>query len=383
MAGRLRITASCIAVAVAAAKTAPAVYWRASPVAESQSTLYAGAFGPTPSVRLCSGPSGCASWTPVTLLDGWNHSVKFAYPSCDGPCRFQFCAATDGPCTDVPDPNSPDVWFTMAIPPLQGTTFSPSMTGSAAVLVNSAGLLRVVGRSLAFQATGEGGALECVFGGARQSVASTTLLLNASMAPVAAQSATCFEATFNLTSALAGIAPSTSFPGAVLQTPFGTYSFPVAVAPAAPAAPLTVIDVDAQAGGNVSAALAMASALPGYKLVSLGPHAYALSEPLAVPGQTVLAGQGAAASALVFTLPSAGPAPSGVITGSGSNWGLRDVALTLLDAPAKTPAVWMQPGSANFSALRVNVTMQQVCPRTVCARTAGCVPRALLAGQRL
>ena len=85
-----------------ASQVAPEVYWRASPVAKGTATLYAGSFGPTPTVRLCSGTSGCELWSPVMLLDGWNHSVKFAMPSCDPePCRFQFCSNSAGPCTDV------------------------------------------------------------------------------------------------------------------------------------------------------------------------------------------------------------------------------------------------------------------------------------------
>jgi hypothetical protein len=348
------LTATVTGVA-ALADIAPAVYWRASPVAPGQATLFAGAFGPAPSVRLCSGSVGCTSWSPVPLLDGWNYSVKFEMPTCDGPCRFQFCAAPTGPCSDVADPNVPDVWFTMPSPPLLGTTFSPSLTGASSVVVNGPeverSLLRVAGRALAFVDN------QCVFAGARQTVPSTLLVLNASIS-IAADNATCFEATFDLSAALLGA--DSSFPGAALVTPYGSFPLPITVAPAVPPAPVSVIDVDAQAGGNVSAALAQAAQLPGFKIVLLGPGTYAQNAPLIVPNNTVLAGQGSGTSVLTFELPSSGPTPSATLSGAGDNWGLRDFSLSLLDAPAKTPAVWMPPETTNFTALRVNITLLQV-----------------------
>ena len=350
------------------AEAQPTVYWRASPVSAGQATLYAGAFGPTPSVRLCTSPSGCSSWDPIDLLDGWNASVKFALPNCDGPCRFQFCADSET-CTDVGDPNAPDIWFAMAHPPLQGSTFSPSTTGSPTVLVNAPhpnSTLRIAGRSLAFQPTGPGGSLQCVFAGSRQGVSSTVLVLNSSLAPIAADNATCYEASFDLSSALAA-SGALAFPDAVVQTPFGSFPLPITVAPTAPPAPLTVINVDSQAGGNVSAALAQAAAVPGYKLVMLGAHSYALTAPIAVPASTVLAGLGSV-SVLSFSIPSGGPAPHAAVSGEGSNWGLRDLSITLIDAPAKTPAVWMPPLTSNFSAQRLNVTMQQVRDGAVTAK---------------
>lgn len=351
-----------VAVAVRASlvEAQPIVYWRASPVAAGQATLYAGSFGPKPSVRLCTSPSGCSSWDPIDLLDGWNASVKFALPNCGGPCRFQFCADSET-CTNVGDPNAPDVWFAMAHPPLHGSTFSPSTTGSPTVLVNAPhpnSTLRIAGRSLAFQPTGPGGSLQCVFAGSRQGVSSTVLVLNSSLAPIAADDATCYEASFDLSAALAA-SGALAFPDAVVQTPFGSFPLPITVAPAAPPAPLTVINVDSQAGGNVSAALAQAAALPGYKLVMLGAHSYMLTAPIAVPASTVLAGLGNV-SVLSFSIPSGGAAPHAAVSGAGSDWGLRDLSITLVDAPAKTPAVWMPPATSNFTALRLNVTMEQV-----------------------
>jgi hypothetical protein len=138
--------------------------------------------------------------------------------------------------------------------------------------------------------------------------------------------------------------------------------------------------VDTDAGGNVSAALAQvcavcndlrapwrgdafalsqAAALPGDKRVVLGAHAYALSTPIVVPNHTMLVGAAADASALVFTLAGTA-APDGVIAGAGSDWGLRSLAVVLLEAPAKTPAVRMHAATSNFSALGVNITMLQV-----------------------
>lgn len=236
----------------------PEVYWHASPVAANESTLFAGSFGETPSVRLCAESSvDCSSWIPVELLDGWDHGVKFAMPRCPGGCHFQFCTSEAGPCVDVADPNTPDVWFAMAYPPLLGTTFSPVPTGGS-ILVNGPGaashsLLRVFGRAIAFTG-GPGDALTCIPATERQGVLSSTLTLNAATPPIATTKATCFEATFDIEAALV-VAGAGPFPDAVLTTPMGVFALPLMVAPAPAPSPFTVIDVDADSGGNVSAAL--------------------------------------------------------------------------------------------------------------------------------
>jgi hypothetical protein len=258
---KIRIVSSVLLIATpSCAQVAPRVYWWSSPVAVNESTSFAGGFGPTPSVRLCANSSvDCSTWTPVALLDGWDHGVKFVMPLCASPgCRFQFCSSVNGPCIDVADPNSPDIWFTMASPPLVGTSFSPGPTDGP-TLVNGPGgvrhsILRVYGRSVAF-APGPNGLLSCIPATSRQEVETTTLTLSADVQPVSALNATCFEATFDLESALtlAGVGP---FPDAVVTTPFGTFSVPIAVVPVPPSAGLTVIDVDADADGNVTAALA-------------------------------------------------------------------------------------------------------------------------------
>jgi hypothetical protein len=102
-----------------------------------------------------------------------------------------------------------------------------------------------------------------------------------------------------------------------------------------------------------------AATLPGDKRVVLAAHAYPLTAPLTVPNHTVITGAAATSSSLVFSLPSTG-ASTPAVSGSGSHWGLRYLSLVLLSAAAKTPAVAMLPGTTNFSAVGVNVTMQQL-----------------------
>ena len=380
---RLLSLASLVAPLVVAQSLAPVVYWRASPVTVNDSTLFAGSFGTSPSVFVCGTPSGnCTEWNPVPVLDAWEQGIKFSMPVCPATgCRFQICSEP-GNCIAVADPNSPDIWFAMAHPPLPGTTFSPLPTGGS-VLVNAPGaaarsVLRVFGRSLAFT-PGSFGAPQCVPATQRQDASATVLTLSASGPSIPASNATCFEATFDLETAL-GAAGGGPFPDAVVATPFGTFPVPLVIAPARPSSALTTIDVDADAGGNVSAALAQvcnvcnalpyhcealsfsllqAAAILGDKRVVLGAHAYALSTPLVVPNRTMLAGAAADASALVFTLAGTA-APDAVITGAGSDWGLRSLSIVLLEAPAKTPAVRMHAATSNFSALGVNITMLQV-----------------------
>jgi hypothetical protein len=175
--------------------------------------------------------------------------------------------------------------------------------------------------------------------------------------PLSALNATCYELTFDLSSALGG--GSSSFPDAVLQTPFGAFALPLALAPAPAPSPLTVISVDADAGGNVSAALAAAAAVPGSKLVQLGPRPYQLSSQLLVPNNTVLAGTGSEGAALHFSLQGNEAGSVKAIVGAGSHWGLRDFGISILQAPAATPAIWMQPGSVNFSASGLSISLLQ------------------------
>jgi hypothetical protein len=101
-----------------------------------------------------------------------------------------------------------------------------------------------------------------------------------------------------------------------------------------------------------------AAALAGDKHVVLGPHSYALFVPLVVPNRTLLVGADVASSILNFSLPGTA-APAAAISGSGDDWGMRSLTLLVTTAPAKTPAVLMRHGTANFSALGVNVTLMQ------------------------
>lgn len=378
---------------VAGSGLSPAIYWHVSPVGASSTALFAGAFASPnasapPTAFLCpSGAASCASsGAALPLLLGWEGSVAFTYPpacasaSSAGACAFQFCSGADpSACTTVPDPNAPDVWWAVAHPPLPGTVFVPGPTGDGSVLVNDGAgalvsggaggggsLLRLFGRALAFAG---GGALECIPATGRTPSASSTLRLSAQAPPLPALVATCYELTFNLSAAPAqgGLAPGVgAYPDATLTTPFGSFALPLVVAATTPPSsggtgPVT-IDVDGDAGGNVSAALALAAAAgPGGAIVVLGAHAYALSQPLSMPNGTALVGAGAAASVLVFSFPPEGQVPgSAAISGAGSSdWGLFDLGVLILSAPAGTAAVHMAPGTANMTALRVNVTMAQ------------------------
>lgn len=261
---RLLSFASLVAPLVVAQSLAPEVYWRASPVAINETTLFAGSFGATPSVFVCGTSSeNCTAWDPVPVLDAWDQGIKFSMPACPATgCRFQICSEP-GTCIAVADPNSPDIWFAMAHPPLPGTTFSPMPTGGS-ILVNAPGaparsVLRVFGRSLAFT-PGSAGALQCVPATQRQDASATVLTLSASGPFVPASNATCFEASFDLEAVL-GTAGGGPFPDAVVTTPYGKFSVPLVVAPAPPSSGLTVIEVDTDAGGNVSAALAQVCAV--------------------------------------------------------------------------------------------------------------------------
>lgn len=360
-------------LAALAASAAPAVYWRTSPVSANQTVLVAGAgFGATPSAYACLDGPACLSLQQLPLAAAsWESSLFFPYPAqcalARPPCALALCSAAQRPpspaCTVTVDPNAPEVIFAARGSPLGGggAVYTPARAGNLTLAPASDGstVLRLFGRALAF-AAGAGGALECVPAGQRGPAPTTLLLLHPGAPPVPAATATCYEAAFDLTLALSA-AGGGPFPLAAVQTPFGAFPVALALAPAPPSPPPApaVIDVDRDAGGSVAAALLAAAAhsASGGARVRLGPRDYPQSAALTVPNDTVIEGAGAGASSLTFALQA--PAPVAALTG-GWRWGLQDLAVAVTAAPPRTAAVWMQPGTGNFSLLRAAIALSQV-----------------------
>lgn len=363
---------SLVIMAIAAAQ--PAVYWHSSPVPAGGTALFAGAFGNSsagvPTAFLCR-DTNCVAPIAMDTLLAYEGSIAFPYPrdcsssSSDFTCSFRLC---NNVCVTAADPNAPDLWFAMAAKSsLPGTTWAPlpgggDGSGSGALLVRGVSsdedsLLRVFGRSLAW--TDVDGTWVCVPSTALTASLTTTLVLAPGAEPLPALTASCWEATFNLSASAAFV--GAAFPDAQLVTPYGAAALPLTVVPMPPPAALTVIDVDGDAGGSVAAALAAAAAAPGDKLVRLGARAYPQASPLIVPNNTRLEGAGAAASSLVFALNASAPLFSvkGALAGAGDHWALQNFSVVLTSAPAGTPAVWMPPGTVNFTARHLAVTMLQ------------------------
>lgn len=333
--------------------------------------MFAGAFGntSTPSVYLCSDPT-CTQVADVPTLDAWSQSVKFVMPSsCQPPtgCTFQICSGPlpNGPCTIVNDPNSPDIWWATSFPPtnLPGTSYVPQVSASGpTVLVNPPiangppSILRVFGRSLAF--TGQisiPSSLTCIPSTNRQASTTTALILTPTSGPILPDNATCYELSFDVTNF---ITAGTSYPNAVIQTPWGTAPLPILVAPVSDAGPvLKIISVDTDANGNITNALTMAeNNLPGYSLVVLGAHPYSLNTPLLIPANTVLTGTNPTESVLLFNFSNG---VTGAITGNSSNWGINSFTIVITAATPGTPVVTMLHNTNNFTAWNMNITMIQ------------------------
>lgn len=355
------------------ALAAPSIFWRTSPVSSNETIQVAGAgFGDAPSAFVCLDGAACQQSQPLPLAAAsWESSLFFAYPpACARAapvCAFALCAAGAIPpsagCTTSADPNAPEVIFATRGSPLGGggAVYTPARRGSLSLAPASDGrtLLRLFGRALAFAPAADG-TLECIPAGARGPAAATTLVLHDGAMPVSAQLATCYEASFDLTAALA-VAGAGPFPAARVETPFGAFPLALALQPAppAPAPAPVIIDVDRDAGGNVSAALLLAAAQSGAggAIVRLAARAYALAAALSVPNNTAIEGAGVGASTLSFALLGA-TAPPAAITG-GSRWALRDLTIAITTAPAKTAAVWMPPGTTSFQALRAAILLSQ------------------------
>ena len=353
---------------------APGIYWHSSPNLPGDTVMYSGAFPntSTPAVYLCNEPLCTSQPTPVPLLDGWEHSVKFTMPStCVPPygCTFQFCSSPlpTGPCRIVNDPNAPEVWWATSFPPtsLPGTSYIPQLSAAGPnVLVNPPitngppSILRVFGRSLAF--TGEisvPSSLRCISSLNRQTSTTSALLLTPTSGPILPQNATCYELTFDLTDF---IQPGMAYPNALIQTPWGTTSLPILVTPLPSSGPaLNIINVDTDAQGNINTALSMAANnLPGYSLVVLGSHSYTVTSSLTIPGNTVLMGQGPDKSQLIFNFSTIQQSMSAIV-GNSSNWGINSFSILFVSAYAGSPAVTTLHGTQNFTATNMNITMTQ------------------------
>ena len=92
-----------------AAAAAPAVYWRASPVAANQTALFAGAgFGAAPRAFACTDGAACRTPLELPLAHAsWESSLFFAYPAAcalapQPACAFALCAGGASPPRAVP-----------------------------------------------------------------------------------------------------------------------------------------------------------------------------------------------------------------------------------------------------------------------------------------
>lgn len=355
----------------------PSVYWRTSPVSSNHTVQFAGAgFGSTPHAFVCLDGPLCQTPQELPLATpSWETSLFFIYPpACalaQPVCSFALCSeatVTPSSCAIVPDPNSPEVIFATRGSPLGGggAVYTPARIGNLSLAPGSDGttVLRLFGRALAFSSP-RGSPLECTPGGQRGPSSTTVLVLQNGTPSIPAVNSTCYEAAFDLTAALAS-AGSGPFPDARVETPFGAFPVPFSLAappsPSPPPSP-TVIDVDRDAGGNVTAALLLAAGAHcegGGCIVRLGPHAYPQTTPLSVPNDTLVEGAGAGVSSLTFALPIAPQAgdPLAAMMG-GWRWGLQDLTVAITSAPPKTAGVWMPPGTASFLFRRAAVALSQ------------------------
>jgi len=355
----------------------PSLYWRSSPVNVDSTALFAGSFGnlSTPTVAYCLDAT-CTQ--PISLVAelAYERSVAFQYPrSCgiagkSSYCYFQFCV--EGECIISPDPNAPDIWWANSYPPTNapGTTFSPGASsprndGVTLVRLGERTILRVFGRALAFQPSiSDPTIAECVPSSIRASAINTIFDLGVSdIPPVSALLANCYEASFDLTDALVQAGVISEFPNATFSTSFGKVSLPLASLPErVPASSLLLFDVEAAYNGNITAALEAAASSPiGDKLVLLGSRIYSLTSTLSVPTNTTLAGLGVTISTLTFALPTSsnGDGPSQPCVSGSSSWGIRDLTVSITNAPPGCPAISHEAGSFNFTAKRVSVILLQ------------------------
>ena len=347
----------------AALQLPPSVYWVATPVLAGDTILIAGAGLGNASISI-SGPGfGATAAAAANPADVWAQSVKVVLPAgCGPPCNLTIETAGRSSRTVVAV-NAPQLEW---------------LGNAGRVTRGEAATLRVFGRGMAWKletgssGAGGAGAWRCAGGRTRQPADSTTLRFGTQPAVViAAQLATCYEASFAIPAA-ATLQLPLGIHTATLATPWGTAAVTLDLRSAA-ARQLLNLDVDRDFGGDVHAALrgaAAGTAAGGGGVASaavhLGPRLYRLTRPISLPNQTVLRGAGAAASTLLFEL--AGPAgqdfshnysQAAAVAALGVGSAIRDLAVVLRSPPFfPTAAVWMAPSARNFSVAGLSITLE-------------------------
>jgi hypothetical protein len=278
---------------------APAVYWSSNPNLGGETVTIAGSFDGTESLQLCHTAAagaeeeeqgenrlvqqpearGCQA---VAQADIWNHSAKFVLPrSLPQQPTWLRLAAGGGSAAALSVPlNAPDVWW------------ATSPVGASVAVV--AATLRVFGRSLAWDGD------KCVSAQDRGATATTKLLLSPAGGGAAisllTDSATCFEASFELGSVVAGRYD------VALATPWGkSRPWGLTVREEPTPTPAKDISVDRDFNGDVAAALQHAATLHMARVL-LGARSYELSNPLVVGNGTQLIGHGEGVTTLRFSL---------------------------------------------------------------------------------
>eukprot|EP00756_Hemistasia_phaeocysticola_P053707 Hpha_TRINITY_DN29665_c0_g1::TRINITY_DN29665_c0_g1_i1::g.165290::m.165290 len=345
---------------VTVVQSAPVVYWSSAPVRFNDTLLVAGAGFDGAKVAWCPNSTGSCHDAGDAAVT-WEQSAQIVVPEgCVPPCRVTL--TTDAGTADVVV-NQPEIWWAIRSNPSGGPLSSvvPQLTRS--VTVSPGQSFRVFGRALGWADDGS-----CI-SAATPLPAPRTKLVLPEQKPLGALSATCYEATFDVSELLPWISGTWN---ATLQTEWGSSEkFELTILPPAPAPappPPVIINVDSDCHGDVAAALARAAAAGATPLtpviVQLGQRAYEVRETLVVPNYTWLSGKSGSHLAFKLPLPPAEPRlplPAAVTVGSGVT--LDSFALTI---DHRTPVqvgrppyvgVWMPANASHLVATRVNVTL--------------------------
>jgi hypothetical protein len=301
-----------------AATAAPAVYWAASPTLANETLLLAGAGLANATVRLCKDAACATVVAAAPAVDAWQQSLKVTMPvgACGPPCYAEITGSVGGAKTTVAV-NAPDVWWGLSGAPSQhaSTAGRAKLSNEPLALTVGAGdSIRVFGRSIAWSADGS-----CVSAALEPAASATTQLMlqaaadgdkSTNSGPIAAASASCYEASFDSVGLAAGQYTAT------VRTAWGV-SDKLALTIAAPVSspPPHRLDVAAAFDGNLTAAIAHAATLTAVDAtahveVILGSHTYQLKSGITLPNRTSLIGSGAnGETALEFLLRPPDPPP--------------------------------------------------------------------------
>lgn len=293
------------ALAASAGAAAPVVFWGSDPVAPDETVLLlGGGYGPDTSVEVAPLPDAApgaptdaspeaTAWQRVDILQLSPQSLKFVLPA-DLPAGAFVCRVSSGGAVSAPFLlNAPDPWW---------------FQGDEGARVTPSGWLRVFGRCLDSDGRGQV-VLSDPAGGAHPTT-------------------TVAAGTWALTVTLpADLAPSdyavwvhNGAGGPATWRRGGT----VTVIPAVGVKPdvFSVADFPGDAEAAIRAALARA-AENGGGIVYLPHGAYDLTEPLVIPPDTILRGEGADCVSLHW--PNTATPPDALIT--GARFGLEDLSI--------------------------------------------------------